>query len=161
MLLLRFIASGCLHLGGLGRKVRKHQLPSWVLSLWIFEQIDLPLDIIARPLIMSTTHPVALFLGVASLTSAVNTSINCAHGSLGAFVQNLFLSLGIPDIWNGFVFGWSLTSLPQRHQDPEYENCICDDGWKTAGITDTLHFLQGACVWEPTDRRSIHIIYIL
>lgn len=60
---------------------------------------------------MSTTHPVALFLGVASLTSAVNTSINCAHG----------------------------------HQDPEYENCICDDGWKTAGITDTLHFLQGTC----------------
>lgn len=60
---------------------------------------------------MSTTHPVALFFCVASLTSAVKTSINCAHG----------------------------------HQDPEYENCICDDGWKTAGITDTLHFLQGTC----------------
>lgn len=29
-----------------------------------------------------------------------------------------------------------------RHEDPD-QNCICDDGWTTAGITDTLHFLQG------------------
>ncbi|CAJ1347062.1 unnamed protein product, partial [Effrenium voratum] len=31
------------------------------------------------------------------------------------------------------------------HEDPELKNCLCDEGWKSAGITDTLHFMQGTC----------------
>eukprot|EP00439_Symbiodinium_sp_Y106_P078129 s3_g16.t4 len=29
--------------------------------------------------------------------------------------------------------------------DETSQKCMCDDGWRTAGVTDTVHFLQGVC----------------
>ena len=61
-----------------------------------------------------------------------------------------------PNIWVVVILSMTFEDFPSeaqishrravsnpRHPDPDYGNCICDDGWKSAGITDTLHFLQG------------------
>ncbi len=54
-----------------------------------------------------------------------------------------------------------LTASFVRHEDLD-QNCICDDGWTTAGITDTLHFLQGTdqiCRFCEYLRKNPNLLY--
>ena len=52
-----------------------------------------------------------------------------------------------PDVWSiEQDFCWHGHKESEQDTDQNFHlNCTCDEGWRTAELTDTIHFLRGVC----------------